>query len=112
LQRCWMIGLNIAAIAFGFLFRSRVPEHIQLRRFIRIVIILFIVLNALAILFNIFGRFSLARILGTAGIFALTQVMGLSGLVKTIIESILLQIPPIRVKENIEQPFEPQGIIG
>jgi potassium efflux system protein len=112
LQRCWMIGLNIAAIAFGVLFRSRVPEHIQLRRFIRVVIVLFIVLNALAIVFNVFGRFSLARILGTAGIFALTQVMGLSVLVKTIIESILLQIQTIRVKENIEQPFEPQGIIS
>jgi len=105
-QRSWLILLNILSVVFGSLFLAGVKEHLQLRGFLRFVIWLHNAMNILAIACNIFGRFSLAQILGNAAIFAFTQAIGLAIFSRIIIEAILLQIETSRAKRGLHTPFE------
>lgn len=111
LERLCIIVMNVASAAISWFFLAKVPQQIQLRRFIRIVMILNIVLNVLAILCNLYGRFSLSQVFGIAAIFAFTQVVGLSVMVKTIIEALLLQIHTSRVKRGVESRFDYSRIV-
>lgn len=111
-QRCWLILLNILSIFFGLLFLSKMKEHLHLRGFLRFVIILHNVMNVLSILFNIWGRFSLAQIFGNAAIFAFTQAIGLAVFSKIGIEAILLQIITGRVKRGVQNRFDYQHVLN
>ena len=110
-QRCWLILLNILSIIFGLLFLSKMKEHLHLRGFLRFVIILHNVMNVLSILFNIWGRFSLAQIFGNAAIFAFTQAIGLAVFSKICMEAILLQIMTSRIKRGVQSRFEYQHVL-
>ncbi|MEJ0101337.1 MAG: mechanosensitive ion channel domain-containing protein [Bacteroidota bacterium] len=105
-QRSWFILLNILSVIFGILFLSKMQQHLNLKGFLRFVIILHNVMNVLAILFNLWGRFSLAQILGNAAIFAFMQAVGLAVFSKICIEAILLQIVTSRVKRGKGSQFE------
>ena len=111
-QRLLIMAMNIASGFISWLFWKRVPQEIQLRRFIRVAMVINIVLNGLAILCNLYGRFSLSQVFGIAAIFALTQVVGLSVMIKTIIEAMLLQIHTSRIKRGIETPFDYSRIVA
>jgi len=77
-QRLWLILLNVLSILLGSLFLRGMRGYLQMKGFLRFVIILHNVMNVLAILCNVFGRFSLAQILGNTAIFSLTQAVGLA----------------------------------
>jgi small-conductance mechanosensitive channel len=109
-QRCWLIFLNIASVVFGYLFLTRVHQHIRMRGFLRFVIILHNGMNIIAIICNIFGRFSLAQILGSTAIFAFTQVIGLTAFSKISMEAILLQIETSRLKQGVQASFDFSGV--
>lgn len=111
-ERLWLILLNLLSIFFGLLFLSRMKEHLNLKGFLRFVIILHNVMNVLSILFNIWGRFSLAQILGTAAIFSFTQAIGLAVFSKIGMEAILLQIATSRIKRNVTSKFEYQPVLN
>ena len=110
-QRCWLILLNVLSIVFGLLFLSRMQQHLHLKGFLRFVIILHNVMNGLSILFNIWGRFSLAQIFGNAAIFAFMQAIGLAVFSKICIEAILLQIVTSRAKRGVKTRFEYQHVL-
>ncbi|MBO9561394.1 MAG: mechanosensitive ion channel [Niastella sp.] len=112
LQRVWLILLNILSIVFGLLFLSKMKEHLNLKGFLRFVIILHNVMNVLSILFNIWGRFSLAQIFGTAAIFAFTQAIGLAVFSKIAMESILLQIITSRLKRGVNARLDFQPVLN
>src|SRR6185312_16910974 len=78
LQRSWLIVLNVLSIVLGSLFLGQMHQYLYLKGFIRWVIILHNVMNAVAILCNVFGRFSLAQILGNTAIFSFTHAIGLA----------------------------------
>ncbi len=111
-ERMWLILLNILSIVFGLLFLSKMKEHLHMKGFLRFVIILHNVMNVLSILFNIWGRFSLAQIFGNAAIFAFTQAIGLAVFSKIVMESILLQIMTSRAKRGIQSRFEYQHVLN
>ncbi|AXY76731.1 mechanosensitive ion channel protein [Paraflavitalea soli] len=110
-QRMWLILLNILSVVFGLLFLSKMKEHLHLKGFLRFVIILHNVMNVLSILFNLWGRFSLAQIFGNAAIFAFTQAIGLAVFSKIFMEAILLQIMTSRVKRGVQSRFEYQHVL-
>jgi small-conductance mechanosensitive channel len=110
-QRCWLILLNVLSIIFGLLFLSRMQRHLHLKGFLRFVIILHNVMNALSIIFNIWGRFSLAQIFGNAAIFSFMQAIGLAVFSKMCMEAILLQIVTSRVKKGVQTRFEYQHVL-
>lgn len=110
-QRCWLIILNILSVIFGSLFLRGMKQHLHLRGFLKFVIILHNVMNILAIVCNVFGRFSLSQILGNAAIFSFTQAIGLAVFSKICIEAILLQIEASRIKQGIRNAFEYQAVL-
>lgn len=101
-QRNWLILLNILSVVFGMLFLSQMQQHLPLRGFLRYVIILHNIMNVVSVLCNLFGRVSLAQILGSAAIFGFTQAIGLAVFSKICMEAIQLQIVTSRLRRNIQ----------
>jgi small-conductance mechanosensitive channel len=111
-QRLLLLLLNVLSIVFGLLFLSRMQQHLHLRGFLRFVIILHNVMNVLSILCNIWGRFSLAQILGNTAIFAFMQAIGLAVFSKICMEAILLQIAASRVRRGVHTRFIYQPVLN
>jgi potassium efflux system protein len=110
-QRALLILLNIFSFIFGLLFLSKMRQHLYLKGFLRFVIILHNVMNVLSVLFNIWGRFSLAQILGNAAIFSFMQAIGLAVFSQICVEAILLQIVASRVKRGLQGGFEYEHVL-
>ncbi|WP_276479464.1 mechanosensitive ion channel family protein [Paraflavitalea pollutisoli] len=111
-QRAWLILLNVLSVVFGMRFLSRMKDHLSLRGFLRFIIILHNVMNVLSILCNLFGRFSLAQILGNAAIFSFTQAVGLAVFSKIFMEAIILQIVTGRIKRGIQTRMDFQPVLN
>jgi len=101
-QRCSLILLNVLSVSFGLLFLSEMKQQLHLKGFLRFVIVLHNVMNVLSIIFNIWGRVSLAQILGNAAIFAFTQAIGLSVFFAVCMEAIRLQIVTSRTRNGVQ----------
>jgi potassium-dependent mechanosensitive channel len=101
-QRNGLILLNILSVVFGTLFLSQMQQHLPMRGFLRYVIILHNVMNVVSIFCNVFGRVSLAQILGSAAIFGFTQAIGLAVFSKICMEAIMLQIVASRLRRGIQ----------
>ncbi len=110
-QRCWLIVLNGLTALAGWLLLRQLPYDLPWRKFVRFVLIMAISLSGLAILFNLFGRFSLSQIIGIATIFTITQVLALSVFVGIWLEAVLLQVQASRIKRGIDAPFEASHIL-
>lgn len=110
--RLWLILLNVLSIVFGWLFLTRMKDNLQLKGFLRFVIILHNIVNVLSILCNIWGRFSLAQILGNTAIFSFTQAIGLAVFSKIFMEAILLQIITSRIKRDITTKFDYKPVLN
>jgi small-conductance mechanosensitive channel len=106
IQRSWLIVLNVVSVLLALTFLPKEQNDLRLRKFIRFVIILHVIMNISAVLFNVFGRFTLAQILGNAAIFGLTQAIGLAVFSKICMEAILLQIVTSRIKRGVKTDFE------
>ena len=110
-QRFILILLNIFSFTFGLLFLSKMRQHLHLKGFLRFVIIVHNVMNVLAIIFNIWGRVSLAQILGNTAIFSFMQAIGLAVFSQICVEAILLQIVASRVKRGYTGDFEYEHVL-
>lgn len=110
--RLWLILLNVMSVIFGWMFLTRMKDNLQLKGFLRFVIILHNAMNILSILCNIWGRFSLAQILGNAAIFSFTQAIGLAVFSKIAMEAILLQIITSRIKRGVNTKFDHEPVLN
>ncbi len=106
LTRLWMLIIQAAIIFVSIRFYKKLNKQRPYFLWIKTAMVLSVVLSALSILFNIFGRFSLSGILGMSGIVALTQVVVLAVFVEVIIEIILLQLLSSRLKKGIDKAFD------
>ena len=87
-----------------------IKEELYINWFFKWASILFIGLNSLSLLFNIFGRVSLSHTLSLAAIVSLTQIIALSVLLKIVLEIIVLQIFVTRVKRGIIKIFDHESL--
>lgn len=62
------------------------------KKYVKAVLILFISLNALAVLLNIFGRLSLAKAFALTGVVGLVQLIALAVFVQVILDALELQL--------------------
>jgi potassium-dependent mechanosensitive channel len=106
LSRIWMLALQAAIILFTFLFLRNLNRDREYYKRTKSALITGMLLSGLAILSDIFGRYSLSGILGLSAIFAVTQVIILPVFVETIIEIILLQLQSSRMKKGFNKPFD------
>jgi len=105
-QRCCFIVINIFGIRYGLVQIKSLKDQLYIKGFFKWATILFIGLNVLSILHNIFGRVSISNMLSLTAFISLTQIVALSVLLKIILEIIILQIYTTRIKRGIEKIFD------
>ena len=105
LQRCLFIGINVLCLRMASRLAA-IKEQLFVNILFRYAVYLFITLNVLAILFNLFGRVSMAYTLSLTAIIALTQAVALSVLLRVVIEIIILQVYATRLRRGITTPFD------
>ncbi|WP_163393420.1 mechanosensitive ion channel family protein [Flavobacterium limi] len=110
LQRCAFIIINVLGIRYGLVQIKSLKDQLYIKAFFKWASILFIGLNGLSILYNLFGRVSLSNMLSLTAFISLTQIVALSVLLKIILEIILLQIYTTRVKRGIEKIFDHESL--
>ncbi|MBF9238639.1 mechanosensitive ion channel [Hymenobacter sp. BT683] len=90
--RWGLLGLNVVAVGIGLVLLMRVRKAVALPGFLVPVTGLFMGLNVLAVVCNVFGRLSLAKMFSTAAIFGLTQGIGLAVFIELFTEAFHLQM--------------------
>lgn len=90
--RLALIALNIGFLYQGFTSYRKLKEAQFGENFIRPVALLYLGLNILAIITNVFGRVSLSKIFSITAVIGLTQMIGLAYFVKVLTEGMELQI--------------------
>jgi potassium efflux system protein len=92
LLRSLLILLNAASVYFGIWFYKKLQEASFDKKFIKPVTVIYVILNILSVLLNIFGRISLAKSFNLTAISGLVQVISLAVFVQVVAEAIELQI--------------------
>ncbi len=110
LQRFAFVAINLFGIRYGLVQIKTLKEELYIKGFFKWASIIFIGLNILSILYNLFGRVSLSNMLSITAFISLTQIVALSVLLKIILEIILLQIYTTRVKRGIEKMFDYESL--
>ncbi|MCI1186727.1 mechanosensitive ion channel [Hymenobacter sp. DH14] len=106
LARWGLLGLNALAVGVGALLLWRLRATLAQMRFLIPITWLFIGLNGLAIICNVVGRLSLAKMFSTAAIFGLTQGIGLAVFIESFTEAFHLQILCSRGSEGDTAAFD------
>ncbi|WP_201982860.1 mechanosensitive ion channel domain-containing protein [Hymenobacter rubidus] len=104
--RWGLLGLNALAVAVGALLLWKLRDTLAQMRFLIPISWLFIGLNGLAIICNVLGRLSLAKMFSTAAIFGLTQGIGLGVFIELFTEAFHLQILCSRGSEGGTAAFD------
>ncbi|MBF4515544.1 mechanosensitive ion channel [Flavobacterium sp. ANB] len=109
-QRCCFIAINVFGIRYGLVQIKSIKDELYIKGFFKWASIIFIGLNGLSILYNLFGRVSLSNMLSLTAFISLTQIVALSVLLKIILEIIILQIYTTRLKRDIEKLFDHESL--
>jgi len=92
LLRSLLILLNALSIYFGIWLYRKMQEANFHKKFIKPVVVIYVILNLLAVLLNIFGRISLAKSFHLTAISGLVQILSLAVFVQIVAEAMELQI--------------------
>ncbi len=90
--RCLLIFLNLASIYTGSIFYKNTDPRAISKKYLKLMMGIYFILNGLAIILNLFGRISLAKVFTQTAITSITQVIGLAVLVHVLSETLELQI--------------------
>ena len=90
--RVLLLTLNLVSVAFGIIwFRALRRNTLTFSLMIKVVSVIYVLMNLTAATCNLFGRLSLAKIFSVTAVYGLTQVIGLSIFIQIIIEAFELQ---------------------
>lgn len=106
IARVWMLAIHVAIFVFSYGFYKQLTQQTPYYKWIKRAILTGMTLMVLAVICNLFGRFSLSGILGLSGIFAITQVLILPIFIDTIIEIIVVQLLSSRLRKGVQSPFD------
>ncbi|MCF0058638.1 mechanosensitive ion channel family protein [Dyadobacter sp. CY356] len=90
--RILYIGLNGLSIYFGIWLYRKMKEANFEKKFIKPVVVIYVILNILSVLLNIFGRISLSKSFNLTAINGLIQVISLAVFIQVVLEAMELQI--------------------
>ncbi|MBC3787738.1 mechanosensitive ion channel family protein [Spirosoma utsteinense] len=91
-MRLGLLVLNAGFMYIGIAFARRLPRQHVSARIVRMVTLLYLLLQGLAIVFNIIGRISLAKTVGITAVISLVQLAGLGLFIEVVLEALELQI--------------------
>lgn len=92
LLRSFLVILNIIFIYLGVRMYKKVYITQFSRKYVKGVIMVFMLFNALGLLLNIFGRVSLSKVISITGVIGLTQMIGLAVFTQILLDALDLQI--------------------
>jgi potassium efflux system protein len=110
-QRCLLIGLNLVSIGSAFFLFPKIKLLPTLKRTIRIIAIIYMAVNLLAIACNVFGRVIIAEAFTNAGIIGIIQIIALSVFLQILSEGFYLQLISSRIKRNIKITTDYQSVL-
>jgi potassium-dependent mechanosensitive channel len=96
-------GISGAFGLFVLFSRGRIPRK---PTFVSLAVGLYIFLNLLAVICNLFGRVTLSQIFGATAVYSFAQTISVAVFVKLVGESFLLQIQTSRVRKNYPENFD------
>ena len=106
LQRWWLLILNgvsfVLATSLALKFRKKYANQ----RIVFLTTWLYVFLNLLAFLCNLFGRVTLANIFSSTAIYAVVQMAALIIFIEAVKEAFLLQIQSSRIRKNYPESFD------
>ena len=105
-QRWTELLVDSASLVFGLFYlfgRGRLRGQ---PRFILVAAGLYILLNLLAVVCNLFGRVTLSQIFGATAVYSFAQTVSLAVFVKLVEEAFLLQIEASRVRKGYPETFD------
>jgi len=106
LTRIWMLIMQLLVIIFTFSYYKKTDSTTPFSKWIKMAALTAILFSVIAILTNLFGRFTLSCFFGTTAIVAITLAVVLSIFIETILEIILIQLLGSREKKGIDSPFD------
>jgi small-conductance mechanosensitive channel len=90
-ERKLLVVLNIAAVIFGwFFYREVLKDRSQYHKLMDESILIFIVINILALLANMTGRFNLSRVLSNSSALSISLLLALQIIREILLESLYL----------------------
>ena len=98
LQRWAELIIDLASLGFGSFYifgKRRLGGQLK---FVYAAAGLYLLLNLLAVICNLFGRVTLSQIFGATAVYSFAQTISLAVFVKLVIESFLLQIEASRIR--------------
>lgn len=106
LQRWWLLILNGVSFVLATILTIRFRKKYLNQRTVFLTTSLYVFLNLLAFLCNLFGRVTLANIFSSTAIYAVVQMSGLVIFVQVVKEAFLLQIQSSRMRKNYPESFD------
>jgi len=105
-QRWAELIVDLAAAGFAaFYLFGRHKMGGQLK-FVYVAAGMYLLLNVLAVVCNIFGRVTLSQIFGATAVYSFAQTVSLAVFVKLVVETFLLQIIASRVRKGYPEGFD------
>ena len=100
--RLFLFALNLSSVVFAiYWFITLKKNTLAFSLMIKIVTVIYLILNLAAVVCNLFGRLSLAKIFSITGIFGLTQIIGLTVFIQIINEAFALQTVVNKMKGGV-----------
>jgi potassium efflux system protein len=109
-QRLLFMMINVVCIRFGLSHLAYIKEQLFVKVLFTWAKYIFIAFNILAIVFNIFGRVTLAYTLSLSAIIAVTQMIALSVMLRIVMEATILQVYAIRLRRGITKLFDVEAL--
>lgn len=108
--RFLLLGLNISSVLVGLRFLSAYRKTPLLGAVVQYVVVLYIIMNLLAVIFNISGRLTLTKIFTSAAIVGITQMIGLFVLVPILTKAFYIQMKSRRITSTMSLNFNYEEI--
>src|SRR3984957_329040 len=106
LQRWAELIVDLASLGFGSFYIFGKRRMVGQLKFVYAAAGLYLLLNLLAVICNLFGRVTLSQIFGATALYSFAQTVSLAVFVKLVIEAFLLQIEASRVRKGYPETFD------
>jgi potassium efflux system protein len=110
-QRWLLLFFSIASAGYGILMYMQLKKRAEHYKLLLTVGIIFIAFNILAIVCNLFGRFTLTQIFYTTAVSGFLHAVSLMVLASMITEAFLLQIKSTRIRKHYPEDFEWEPVV-
>jgi len=111
-ERVLLIAIHAGVIVFSLRFVKSLHKQTPYYSLLKWAGFTTILLASTSILLNLFGRFSLAGIVGVTAVFAVTQAVVLTVFVDVVIEIVLLQLQSSRLNKDNDKPFDINVVVS